>query len=459
VSSPITLRQYQIDAANWLVEQPRALLCDSPGLGKTYPAIVAALCNKADDPVLIVAPAYLLNQWKTAIETYTGLDLDVLILERKSPPIPGTFDGLVICSYHTLMHAGVAKHPELLYRRWGVVILDECHRMRGRTSQWTKNIWHLKARHIYGLTGTPIVNNGGDIWPLLKLMDSKTFRGYWPFVREWCQTFDTPFGAEIGGIKPGLEPKFHDMLDKWMLRRRIEDHLPELPPVIHHAITVDLPRPVQKMHDRAKKEWFIEHEDLSDPIAITSGGALVAKLRQITGGVLQDAEGFRLISDEQAIKVNTVVELLSDHPNEPAIVFCWFRETANLLSTKLIKKDPDRPVTVCTGVDLPSVRAGDVERWKLQSNGVIVATISALQEGANLQHARMIVFAESDYLPASVEQCIARVRRFGQEYPVNSFEVYCRNTVDQVVMRARNQRSTNIRRALLEDLRDLPTAA
>lgn len=448
----IVLRSYQHDAVTFFMDNSRALLCDMPGMGKTHPAIEAAKCKADDMPKLVVAPAYLLPQWKDAITDYLGVFEPVRIVNRKDPPIPDGWPGWAIISYHTLMTQGVHRHPELLSTKWPVVIYDEVHRLRSRNAQWTKTAFKLKAFNTFGLTGTLIVNNPGDVWPILHIFDPQRFRSYWRFIDQWCSTEKTPWATEILGIKRGLEPAFNDMLDEFMLRRRIEDHLPELPPVIEHHLSVELPPPVKKMHDKLKKDWFIEHPSLDEPLIVQSGGALVAKLRQLTAGVLKSADGVPLCKPDQRVKTQTVLDLLDDHPNEPVIVFSWFRATAEDIGYALACKTPLRPVSVLTGDAAPNVRARYVDYWKTQPNGVISATMSSLQEGANLQHARMVVFVEEDYLPASVEQAIARLHRFGQAFPVNCYFVRAKGTIDDAVARVRLRRERANLRALLEDL-------
>ena len=451
----IQLRSYQKEAVEFFQKHPRAILADEPGLGKTFPVIDAALqASPCDAPVLFVVPSYLMAQWRNAILDYNPNVL-ITVLQRADAPVPPDYNGYVICSYHTLMNAGVAKHPELLKIKWAAVVLDEAHRLRGRKSQWTKNIAKLKANNVWMLTGTPIVNNPGDLWPLLRLCDPKTFSSYWKFVSTWCETQQTPFATEIVGLRPGIEKSFHAMLDNYLLRRSIEDHLPEIPEQIERTITVKLSPLLQKAHDRAKRDWFIDHPNLDDPIVATSGGALVTKLRQLTAGWLIPLDEESDEDEPNSPKLDACVEYIQDHPTEQIVVFAYFRATARALHRRLC--DAGRSVFLATGAQSPGLRAETVETWKSAPNAVIVATISALQEGANLQNAHTVCFVEHSYLPSDMEQCVARLRRFGQTYPVNVVHFVAEKTVDEAVVRVARKREKNILRALLRDLQDEPT--
>lgn len=454
---------YQQEARDFLLSKETGILGDVPGLGKTFPAIDAAQKKAPTTRKLVVAPSYLLQQWKGQIERWVPF-ADVRVVARNAPVVEPAFTGWVIVNYHTLMDAGIKAHPELLGYRWGVVIFDEAHRLRGRKSQWTKNAWRLRADAVWLLTGTPIVNNPGDMWPYLKLLDRTNFTSYWRFVGEWCVTEQNPWTTVIHGVQPEKEDAFNTLLAKYMLRRTVDAAVqeelartgtipvwtqkPEVVPVVF-----TMPPSMRKAHDVAKREWFIAHPDLDDPVAIKNGGALVAKLRQLTAGfVVEDGEVVGTLSDNPKIK--TVCDILEDNLTEPVIVFCWYRGTADLLVTTLRKKFDGRAVYSIDGGTSAKEREARLAEWEATTNGVIVATLAALTEGANLQHSRTIVFAEHDYLPSTLEQAIARAKRFGQQSIVRVYHIMAERSIDTAVYATAQTRERNIKRALLENLRD-----
>lgn len=443
ITTHIPLRRYQEAALGPLTGNPRFILGDDAGLGKTFPTIHAAKIVSPDKPKLIVVPAYLMYQWEGAIKAYLGEGEHTYVMERAFAPVPADYTGWVMISYHTLTNAGVKRHPELVRLRWGAVVFDEAHRLRGRKNQWTRNAKHLKTDYLWMLTGTPLVNNPGDIWPILNIMQPKDYTSYWRFVEEWCTLEYTPWATKVGGIKKGLEDAFYAQLQPLMLRRKIEDHLPEIPAKIEHFIPVKLSDKVLKAHRTMIKDWIIENPDLDVGTTIASGGALVTFLRKLTAGILPDAP-------VDTIKLDTVCDILSDHADASHVVFTWFKDTAHALRDKIIAAG--QVPFLITG-DVPAAeRERRIRVWQETPNAVIVATMASMQEGVNLQKAESVIFAETYYLPAMVEQAIARVRRFGQTKPVNVYYVYAQHTVDETVWRIMHGRHTNVQKALLEDL-------
>jgi SNF2 family DNA or RNA helicase len=58
--------------------------------------------------------------------------------------------------------------PALMRQQWGMVILDEVHRIRSPGSTATKAVGFLNATYRLGLSGTPIVNTGNDLLTIWK---------------------------------------------------------------------------------------------------------------------------------------------------------------------------------------------------------------------------------------------------------------------------------------------------
>jgi SWI/SNF-related matrix-associated actin-dependent regulator 1 of chromatin subfamily A len=460
--SEIELRQYQVEAASFLLEKKRAILGDEPGMGKTFPAIEAAQRVSPNEKKLVVAPSYLLRKWRDDIVLRCG-DVDVRIVGRTGEPIEREYSGWIVTNYHTFLNGGIQKRPELLRLTWGAVIFDESHRLRGRKAQWTVQAMKLKTEHKFFLTGTPIVNNPGDLFPILKMIDSRTFSSYWRFIGDWCVTEQDPWTTKIHGIKPELEPAFNTMLEPYMLRRTYDTVIEEAvrttgvrPAWTEQPVTdriyVPLPKAMKKAHDVAKKEWFLEHPDLEDAIAIKNGGALVAKLRQLTAGfMVQDGSVVGVTKENP--KVEAAMGFLEDHPDEPSLIFCWYRGTCQRACELLAALG--RPVFQIDGGTSAAQREERLEQWRKTHNGIIVATLASLTEGANLQHSKRVIFLEHDYLPGVLDQAVARVRRFGQEFRVHVVHILAEDTIDEAVYRTAQTRNKNIHKALLERLRDL----
>lgn len=66
--------------------------------------------------------------------------------------------------------------------KWARVVLDEAHRIKGRTTSTARSAFALTAEYRWCLTGTPLQNRVGDIYSLLRFMRLA------PYARYYCGT-------------------------------------------------------------------------------------------------------------------------------------------------------------------------------------------------------------------------------------------------------------------------------
>lgn len=482
------LSDYQITSRDFLAERAFACLFDVPGVGKTPPTIVAAAekAVETSKPVLVTAPAYLLDNWEWEIGRFapgatvvkangtgfearqnafeTNADFILTSYNNWSATWPKTlpkskeqYELFDIATPESWAKAQPVQHPlagkrqyEILStKKWAACVYDESHRLRGKDSQTTKHVWQLRRAKatnldtpIWCLSGTPIVNNPGDLYPLLHLWRRKDYSSYRRFVEYYCYIIKTQWAEQVGQLRNGMEDEFQTLLGEFSLRRTLAD-VPSLANLEHRErdYVVELPPSVRKTFVQARKEYIIEHPDLEHTEFVNGGGALYAKLRQLATNPPTTAKP----------KIDFVRDFLEDRFG-PVVVYVWYKDSAKAVAEGLVKTR--RPVTMVTG-DIPvNKRSGLVDQWKSHANGVLVATISSLKEGISLIHASDVVFLEHSPLPADQEQCVARLKRRGQTSLVNVHNVFAKGTPDTAIRRHLNERNLGLNRALISWLRE-----
>lgn len=457
----LELDDYQITAREFLAERAFAGLWDAPGVGKTAPSIDAAAQRIADSygaagPTLVTAPAYLLPNWEYEIGRVVP-GATVALADGKGSTarheaLQSDVD-FILTSYNN-WSAGKGKdyeYKELVTRGWSAYIFDEAHRLRGRNSRTTKHVYRVRRRDstnvrtpVWGLTGTPIVNNPGDLYPMFYLWDKRRFPSYWKFVNEWCDIVTHPWGTDVGQLRTGMEEAFQALLGEFALRRTLRD-VPKLATLEeeHKHYHVTMPASVRKTIAEARQNYIIEHPDLGKSDFVSGGGALYAKLRMLA------------TDPPTAIKpkIDLLSQLLVAEENAgPAVVYVWYKSSAHAVTEALTKSY--RPVTLVTGDTPTDQRSAKVDEWKSQENGVLVATISSLKEGISLVNASSVIFIEHSELPADQEQCVARLKRRGQTQLVSVHHVWAKGTPDIAIKRAVIERETGLRRALTQWLEE-----
>ena len=433
----ITLRDYQHVAEDFLLSRPAAILADQAGLGKTPPTITAGLTLAG--PKLVVVPKYLTNTWIDALRKQDIPESDIHVVEgsptAKARVIEeGSTGGWTIISYNMLGQTHPAakgnkvegttenRYGKLLRTKYGAVVFDEAHRMRGRQNMWTKQAHKLRTDYKWLLTGSPIYRDAGDLFALLQVCDPKTFSSFGSFVDEHCNVKEDQY--KYYGVIVGLKDSeaFQEVTRPYMLRRLMSDvslSLPELLDPI--SVRPDLYVHTQNEYDVV--EAYIKQLKRGGEMEHMQAQGLLTRLRQLTG------------ADRN--KLQAVSDLVSDI-NERVVVMCWFRESARLVARKI---GTDLIVTGAVSNDDRQIM---LDRLSLDPHGVLVATMESLKEGLNLQHTSNVVFYEQDWLSESNDQAVGRFHRFGQTKQVQPYFVRAHGTIDDAIFNVSNRRSQQI---------------
>ncbi|MBQ7455554.1 MAG: hypothetical protein IJS53_03850, partial [Clostridia bacterium] len=216
------LRPFQKKGLAWLCATPRALLADEMGLGKTLQAL-CALCSLRAFPALIVVPPHLVRNWKGEIARFIRVGGQVPRVHEIKGLTPYRLPEADIYVMHYLLLRGWKEVlPQCGFR---AVVFDEAQELRrAGTEQYSAaSLVAESCERVIGLSGTPIYNQGGEIWNVVNILDYH-FLGDWEsFTREWCYGY----GNNIV-VKPELLGE-HLRREGLMLRRTKAEVLPELP--------------------------------------------------------------------------------------------------------------------------------------------------------------------------------------------------------------------------------------
>ena len=190
------LYNHQKKALSWICEKMSCkasgcILADDMGLGKTI--VVAALINvisscvnkinitnsgqKDGIKITLVVPLNILNQWNSEIQKSKcfgeNTEKEIYIhrgwdrsnknnLEKlgKASIILTTYETLVSDFKRKLKKEDKAR--DLFIKQGGILVFDECHRLKSQKSQATKVIQGIKREFVLCLSGTPINNTKGN---------------------------------------------------------------------------------------------------------------------------------------------------------------------------------------------------------------------------------------------------------------------------------------------------------
>jgi DNA repair protein RadD len=145
------LRDYQVDAVKQAIDHLTSykkpfVIVAATGAGKSL--IIADICHKLDEPVLVLQPSKeLLEQNYAKLKSYGVDDVAIYSASMKSKEI-GKF------TYATI--GSIYRKPEL-FKHFKYVIIDECHQVNPKNLEgmYTKFLNAINCTNVCGLTATP----------------------------------------------------------------------------------------------------------------------------------------------------------------------------------------------------------------------------------------------------------------------------------------------------------------
>jgi SWI/SNF-related matrix-associated actin-dependent regulator 1 of chromatin subfamily A len=239
------LYEYQKKGIKFLLDSGgRALLADSPGVGKTAQAL-GYVSHSGHKRTLVVCPASVKFCWEDEIEKWT--DLTSFVVDSKTNLIDIPHDvNLVIINFEILKKF----FNEFMKYKWDCLVVDESHLIKSPTAIRSKVVKALSKviPNVIMLTGTPVLSRPIEMFNMLSIIDPQTWNNYYHYAVKYCEGKQGYWGFEAKGASNLEELK--DRISKYFLRRTKEEVLTELPtknPPIY--VPIKLPDESRKQYD------------------------------------------------------------------------------------------------------------------------------------------------------------------------------------------------------------------
>ncbi|KAH9895410.1 SNF2 family N-terminal domain-containing protein [Xylariomycetidae sp. FL2044] len=239
------LLPHQRVGLTWLMKQEAStrkgsILADTPGLGKTIEALALMLARPPQDPArkttLIVAPTAVLSQWEQEIhdKVKPGFRLKTKIyhgMKKRDMTVSKLLSyDVVLTTYGTLAWERESWYTKK--RQWKPIllasntyfhriILDEAHHVKNRNSSRSQAVSMLKGTYRLAMTGTPLMNNAGEIFSLIRFLDISPYNEW----RHYQRDFDGPIRRKNEGDRREAIRKLQIVIRSIVLRRTSNDKI------------------------------------------------------------------------------------------------------------------------------------------------------------------------------------------------------------------------------------------
>ena len=437
------LRSYQVQGAEWLLAKARAglgaLLADEMGLGKTVQTL--AVIEALPGTTLVVCPSSLVWNWKRETERFLP-ELSVLALdgpdrEKRFASIPA--HRLVVTSY-ALLRRDIESYKGMTF---AAVVLDEAQHIKNPDSQNAKAACALTAQSRFILTGTPVENSLRDLWSLYEFI----LPGYLGSRQDFKDRYETPL---LNGERGGVWDRLNRRLGPYLMRRRKQEILAELPAKIEQVIEVELSSEQKAAYTQLQQAARTQIDELRN---ISSGAARMRVLTALLR-LRQACCDLRLlgIQDASSSKLNALLELVEEtiDGGHRALIFSQFTAMLDIIGSAL----EDASISFCRLDGSTSNRQEVVDRFQNDERiPLFLISLKAGGVGLNLTAADTVIHFDPWWNPAVEAQATDRAHRIGQQRVVTSIKLIARDTVEERVLRMQEKK-----RQLLEGALDADAA-
>lgn len=385
------------------------------GLGKTL--VAAYIAEVSEGMTLWITKASLVRNLRNEIRKLTGKEACVFSgrfpgNEDMKAFLSNRFDHFII-NYEVI---GTEVESEkdgvpVILRPWAdlfnmmsdfkllrTVIADEAHACKNRGSLRSKALLALRMENRIPMTGTAILNRVEELWTLLHWVDKDTFPTLEGFMQRHCN--------HRGELRDST--KFQQEIAPYFFRRRTQDVIKDLPPLItiNHATTLE----------GSHRERY---RDALNMIFTTFGGAEVSITNQLA--LLQRLR--QVVADAKAeATIEYAKDVLEQDESAKLLIFSQFRQPLETISRAL----------GCRQIhgDIPKhTQEHIVEEFQANPNERVLCL--NVVEGLTLTAANHVIFNDFAWTPAYHKQATARAyARMNDIHGCTATYVEIENTVD-----------------------------
>ncbi|GMP61416.1 hypothetical protein CsSME_00023893 [Camellia sinensis var. sinensis] len=479
-----TLRDYQLVGLQWMLSlynnKLNGILADEMGLGKTVQvmALIAYLMEFKGNygPHLIIVPNAVLVNWKSEFHNWLPSASCIFYVGAKdqraklfSQDVSALKFNVLVTTYEFIMY----DRSKLSKVDWKYIIIDEAQRMKDRESVLARDLDRYRCQRRLLLTGTPLQNDLKELWSLLNLLLPEVFDNRKAF-HDW---FSRPFQKEApthNAEDDWLETekkviiihRLHQILEPFMLRRRVEDVEGSLPPKISIVLKCRMSAIQSSIYDWIKSTGTIQVDPEDEKLRAQRSSVYQAKtykplnnrcmeLRKACNHPLLNYPYFNDLSKDFLVRscgklwVLDRVLIKLHRTGHRVLLFSTMTKLLDIMEEYLQwRRLVYRRIDGTTSLEdresaIVDFNSPDTDCF------IFLLSIRAAGRGLNLQSADTVIIYDPDPNPKNEEQAVARAHRIGQKREVKV--IYMEAVVDKI---SSNQKEDEFRSGGVVDSED-----
>ncbi|MEL6667527.1 MAG: SNF2-related protein [Bacteroidota bacterium] len=425
------LRPYQLDGFRWLIRLSNwgvgACLADDMGLGKTIQALAALAARAETGPALVVAPASVTRNWMREAAKFAPTLRPVLLGpgdRAKTIQEVGPYD-LLLVSYGLLPFEG----ENLAARRFGTIILDEAQAIKNRGTKRSRVAMQLNGDFRMVTTGTPIENHLGELWNLFNFLNPGLLGSYDRFNDKYAN----PIAKNNDNER---RRQLRRLIQPFILRRRKEEVLEELPPKTEVNLTVELSEGERAFYEALRQKALENIEKADGPGKRFQILAQLSKLRQAACHPQMVEPGIDLPSSKLELVAETITDLRQN--GHKVLVFSQFVKHLKLVEAWV--KEHEIPYQYLDGSTPGKKRDEAVQAFQRGEGDLFLISLKAGGTGLTLTAADYVLHLDPWWNPAVEDQASDRAHRIGQQRPVTVYRLVAEGTIEEKIVQLHREK-------------------
>ena len=424
------------------------------GTGKTITSIAIAgkayLTGKIKR-LLILAPKSIVAVWEDEFAKFADFPYSLSVLTGTSQnktkllkDISHSGIEVAVVNYDSvplIEKELTAWHPDFL-------ICDESSKIKNPTAKMSKATYRIAkvCKYRLILTGTPIQNNPLDFFSQYKVLDDSIFgKSFYAFKNEYAVlgTYNQPIGWRK---LPELVKKAHSIAFRVTKAEALD-----LPDIIDEIRPIVLEDKAQKLYKAFVKESYMELS--KGEVTATNILTRLLRLQQLTGGFIrpdEESERYEQISSAKLDALEDIIDTAISENKKLVVIARFIPEIKEIC--KMLDKKKIKYAHICGEV---KDRAAEVDAFQKNPECMVfVGQLQTVSMGLTLTAASTMVFYSLSYNFADYSQARARIHRIGQKNNCLYIHLVVKNTVDETVLKALEQKE-NIAAKIVDDWRSI----
>jgi SNF2 family DNA or RNA helicase len=443
--------EYQMKSVKSIINRfkGRALLSDEVGLGKTVEAGMAMLeyiMRGLVRKVLILTPPSLVQQWENEMKRKFNQDFikaDDPAFKKRGEDAWSHYNK-VIASIST---AKRKQHREQIFNEhYDLVIVDEAHHLRNRSTQAWKFVNGINKKYIFLLSATPVQNHLEELYNLITLLKPGQLRTYSYFKKNFIDSSD--------GIEAKNVDKLKALLSEVMIRNKRSNVDVQFTKRKAYTSIVEL---ASEEHDLYEDiSTFIRNKYREDNPSISRFqlktlqermGSTYTSMLQTLDSLVTNHEKLSAF-DRKALtrfsnrardmiakeadhnpKVEKLITILRDF-NDKILIFTKYKKSQAFLANVL--KERGFKVAEFHGGLKRKEKEEQITFFKEKADVLVSTEVGG--EGRNLQFCNGMINFDLPWNPMAIEQRIGRIHRIGQTRDVFVYNLVAKDTIEHYIL-------------------------